>query len=963
MRFPGPPDGSEEIRILERNGERSALERFLRGTAEGAGRAVLVEGAPGIGKSTLLHWAAAAASGEGLNVLRARSTEMERRFAFGIVRQMFGDIVRHADGRESWLRAADLVPALAALGSVDDERFSEGDFAVLHSLHQLVVRYTEAHGPVVLVADDAHWGDSASLRFLAYLLPRLGGLPVLLLMSSRIPTGPEAVAVPQLAQDPDCEVVRLRPLSLSAAEDFLRVSLTRPAEPEFVDACHAVSGGNPYLLTELVRVLSAEGIEPTAANAPWVTGPGVGAVHRRVALWLQRHTESAGDVARAAAVLGPDASLGRIGAMTGLAVVDVARAVQTLEQMEFVRQVRTHCPTRSETVVEFVHPLVRAAVYESVGLDERIRAHLAAADLLRAEGLSAEHAAAHLMSTPGAGSPEHAAVLHRAGTDALRRGAPQVALDLLRRCRAEGGPADRHTALLGDLAAAAELVDTTATLGYLREMLALTTDPLERAVVTARAGIALFNTGGWEEFRSLTEQSLRELAAAAVDSDLARALEDAMQASMVTADYFAVGGSAPPQPLQGFREEPPRPGWGGRVLDALVATVDLHSCRADAPARARRALAGDELLLAWGADGAVSAAWFTLIAAEDVSVPPRLDAALERAGRHGALRNAAAARSARALVALRRGELPTAAAEAKEAARAASAANNHVITVVAHHAMAEAALDRDDLAAAEAVLSTDIVRDIVEGSFSVYSLVLKGSSCRLLQARGHLQEAADRWLELGAEYAATPLAGRNPAFLPWRTGAAACLRATGAIREARRLAEQDLAAARQWEAPSPIGRALRSLASTLPAADALPLLAESADVLQHSWARLEYARTLHAQGVVLRDRGSRSDARKALESGLALSQACGAVHLAERIRVDLRLAGGRPPRTGVLGVDSLTPRERRVGDLAAAGRSNQEISEVLFITPKTVETHLAAVYRKLTVTRRELIARGTVEEA
>lgn len=135
----------------------------------------------------------------------------------------------------------------------------------------------------------------------------------------------------------------------------------------------------------------------------------------------------------------------------------------------------------------------------------------------------------------------------------------------------------------------------------------------------------------------------------------------------------------------------------------------------------------------------------------------------------------------------------------------------------------------------------------------------------------------------------------------------------------------------------------------------LERLREAVAVLEASPAKLELARALVDLGVALRHASERSAAREPLRRGLDLAHRCGATVLAGRARDELVVAGGRPRRLLLSGVDALTASERRVAQLAATGLSNREIAQALFVTTRTVEVHLTHAYRKLGIrTRQEL---------
>jgi DNA-binding CsgD family transcriptional regulator len=127
-------------------------------------------------------------------------------------------------------------------------------------------------------------------------------------------------------------------------------------------------------------------------------------------------------------------------------------------------------------------------------------------------------------------------------------------------------------------------------------------------------------------------------------------------------------------------------------------------------------------------------------------------------------------------------------------------------------------------------------------------------------------------------------------------------------------------------------------------------------VLAGSAARLEYARSLAELGAALRRAGRRTEAREALGRALEAAEVCGAAPLVAQVMTESHAAGYRPRRHRLVGVDALTPSERRVAEIAAGGASNREIAQALFVTTKTVEVHLTSAYRKLGVSRRGELA-------
>jgi DNA-binding CsgD family transcriptional regulator len=189
--------------------------------------------------------------------------------------------------------------------------------------------------------------------------------------------------------------------------------------------------------------------------------------------------------------------------------------------------------------------------------------------------------------------------------------------------------------------------------------------------------------------------------------------------------------------------------------------------------------------------------------------------------------------------------------------------------------------------------------------------------------------------------------------IPWRSDAALAHLALGAHAEARALAAEEVTLAQAFKGPRTLGVALRAAGLTDGGRRGIELLRQAVRVLEGSGARLEHARAMADLGAALRRAGQRADSREILRPALDLAHRCGAIALTERARTELLAAGGRPRRLVLSGLDSMTPGERRVAQLAADGLSNREIAQNLFITTRTIEGHLTHVYQKLAITSRE----------
>src|SRR6266545_4484134 len=286
--------------LLERNEELARIESALAEARTGRGTFVVIEGPAGIGKTALLAAARTAAADGGMRVLRSRGTELERDFAFGVVRQLFEPPLAEA----SELERADLLQGAAGVAAgllglpgaaAADGPPSSGvdpSFAILHGLYWLCANLAGV-GPLCVVVDDAHWADAASLRYLAFLLTRLEELDAALVVATRPrEAGTDAELVTAVTTDSSADVIRLAPLSRAAIAELLAAVLGRAPDPDMVDTCLRVTRGTPFLVRELVEALSEGGI----AMATQTVG-------RSIRLRLRRLPEHAGRLARALAVL------------------------------------------------------------------------------------------------------------------------------------------------------------------------------------------------------------------------------------------------------------------------------------------------------------------------------------------------------------------------------------------------------------------------------------------------------------------------------------------------------------------------------------------------------------------------------------------------------------------------------------------------------------------------------------
>jgi ATP/maltotriose-dependent transcriptional regulator MalT len=262
-----------------------------------------------------------------------------------------------------------------------------------------------------------------------------------------------------------------------------------------------------------------------------------------------------------------------------------------------------------------------------------------------------------------------------------------------------------------------------------------------------------------------------------------------------------------------------------------------------------------------------------------------------------------------------------------------------------------ALVERGDLAAARAALA--VCPDDPLPETMAWALVIQ-SRGRLHLAAGDPPAAVGDLRDAAARF--ERLACRGPGLAWWQTDLAIALARVGNLDEARRVAEEFAGLARATGVDRFLSVAARTLAA-VSRPDQRELLLREA-VTRAADAPLDRAHALVELGAHLRRTGHRGSARDPLRLGLDLAHRLGAAPLATRAREELVAAGGRPRRPAVSGVDALTASERRVVALATEGLSNREIAERLFVTQRTVETHLGHAFAKLGVRRRDQLTLG-----
>jgi DNA-binding CsgD family transcriptional regulator len=934
--------------LIEREHELELIDGLLREASGGRGVLALAEGEAGIGKSALLAAARARARSAGLTVLAARGHDAESAFAFGGCLQLFEPVLAETRLRERLLvGAADLARPLldAARAETRADRAAGGAdriFGLLHGLYWLTANLSEER-PLMLALDDAQWLDEPSLRFLRYLAVRIDELPVALLVAWRSGEPAHAAGeLSQLAAEPGSPHLRLGPLSTSGVAQLVREEIPG-AEPQFCDACAELTGGNPLYVAELIGAMKDAGMSGRTDESPQVARLRPRAVAASVLARIARRGPEAAELARAVAVAGEGTALGRAGALAGLDPAAAAAAADALGAAGVLA---------AEEPLSFVHPLVRAAVYDDIPSAARARRHGDAARLLQLEGADPELVAAQLLRAPGMGEPWAVDVLRLAGRRALDRGVPDGAVRYLRRALDERPARSVRGHLLAECGFAARLAGAPDAFELLERAIELIGDGVERARLIMTMGQTRLDEGRMSDAAATFERGLAELAATEAE---APEIRSTLWAGREICGRFGVPSTASVDELDRLLAGREPAYDGERSVLAFIAfqrAMALEATCGEVRELARRALGDGRAFTDGDATRASVFVELALTLCEDHDVVTRVAEETRRLALvRGSVLAHATASHALAAVHYRSGRLSDAVADATAACEAVRF-GWELHQPSARATLAEALLDRGEIGPAAQALDVPDAEERWGGGTPYFYFL--AARARLAFALGRPQDALDGFR--ACDRMAGEWGARNPAIHPWRSGAALAALRLGDIDAARGFADDELADARAWGAPRPLGIALRTQGLIEGDDLGIELLQEAVAELDRSPSPVEQARALIDLGGAMRRSGRRQDARAPLRRGLDLALRRGAHALAARARDELRAAGARPRRLRLTGADALTPMERRTAALAAQGLSNREVAQNLFLTVRTIEMHLTHSYRKLGITSRTEIA-------
>jgi DNA-binding CsgD family transcriptional regulator len=909
---------------------------------------VLIEGAAGIGKTALLSVLGQQARTGGVTVLSARAGELEREFPYGVARQLFESHLHRASAtrRRRLLRGAAglAAPVLGLAGPPPAGQaglFSDASFRALHGLYWLTAGLAD-DAPLVLLVDDAQWADPATMLYLNYLGRRLDELAVLVAVALRpAEPGSPAELLTAMRELPVAEKLHPAPLSEIAVGNVIERTMRAEPDPAFRRACHSVTGGNPFLLSELLQALAGEGVEPHAAAARRIGRLGPSSISHSVFGRLATLWPEALELARAVAVLDTDAELRHAAAIAGIDRRVAESAADGLTAAQILAPGR---PLR------FAHPILREALY--LDLPERRRAadHARAARILDAEGADPDRAAVHLLVSEPAADEWVVSRLRAAAERARVHGAPAAALALLRRALDEPPPASERVAVMFELGRVARAAGDRGAAEYLREAMERTGDSRLRLRSARELATAMTFMGQIEAAVTMVEATVDVLGEEEREERLS------LEAHLLA--LASLSGSLPPRAGRRI-DRLLAGGVTGRTPAerALLACASLFRAvtmtgTGDGVVELAKRAAVDHLIVSErAADSLHSAGLVFALTVTDrhADADALLGAMSEKARENGSAIAFAMVAAQRARLELTRGNPAEAESIADSAFAVPGTLTEHPLATLVLALVEQGKVDEAQAALEEHGVGTGPASPTAWGR----SLLLARAVVHRLRSDvvGALADARDATHGYTAGQA-------YPAYRGHMSSPALAFRAAGEGGEARRLAESDLQCARGFGVPSLEGIALLVLAVVVGGERQLGLLQEAVAKLEGTPRRLDHAHALIELGAALRRANHRSDAGDPLRRGMDLAQRCGASALAEQAREELLACGARPRRLVSSGVEALTASERRVARLAADGLSNPEIAQELFLSRRTIETHLRHAYQKLEIGSREDLPRA-----
>ena len=931
---PGIRGRAAEIAVLG-----DAVDRVVSGRPA----VVLIEGEAGIGKTRLLAGVLEDARGRGMQVAAGRAEELERTRPFGLVAAAFGCVRSSPDPRRAAI-AALLATRGGDRGPITVTSDPGLRFRAVDAFADLAEELALA-GPLVIGVDDLQWADPSSLLTLAAVSRRLAYLPVALIGCLRpSPRIPELDRLAGLLLDAGGRILAVRGLTERAVAELVAEAVAAVPGPGLLAGISGAAG-NPLFVTELLGALAQEGAIETAggrAEVAEVTLPPT--LRLTILRRLSFLSEDSLQALRAASILGSSFTVTELS-------VTMARPALELSVV-LAEGIAGRVLEEYGAVIRFRHDLIRDAIYEDLPLSVRRGLHREAGQRLARTGAPALQVAEQLARGAGQGDAEAIGWLTRAAREAAAR-SPDVAADLLERAAGLMAPADPgRDRLLAERASSLMVSGRNAdALAACRSLLDRDLDPQVDGPVRICLGRALLAQGQVRDALRELEQAGSspalpgaERAAAWAWAGFARmslgdldgaaaSAEQARSAAAAAADHLTV--SVAMTTLARVSES------RGHLRDALQITDEAMHLADESPGRLGhrypiRATRGHILIELGRPEEARSALGAGMRISEEIGV--RWPLLLYQG-----------------FLALERfitGEWDDAIAELEASFELA----DEIQTVVAraHGILSLISLHRNDLSRAEEAADA-AARDLARWGPGYLTTWAAWPRALIQEAGGELGQA------LATMTGAWDTCARLGLALDYPAVGADLVRlalASGDIGRARDASAAVTEVAARNEVPWMTGAALRCQG----------LIEDDAEILQAAAGAcaggsrpLGLALACEDAGAAFARQGRLDRARPLLDQALGIYERLGAARDLARAEATLREAGIRRGRRGTrgrpqIGWASLTPAEHAVAGLVAEGLSNPQIGERLYISRRTVQTHLAHMFAKLDIATRAQLA-------
>jgi DNA-binding CsgD family transcriptional regulator len=931
---------SARVPLIGRDAELAVVLDRLEAAAAGSGQVVLVEGEAGIGKTHLVAEALREAQRQGVRVLTAAGDQLESTRPFGPLIQVLG--------LRAWT-AGDAHEALGRLlyAAAPDRGGPELSFLVVDAIVDLVEQMT-SDGPVAIAIDDLHWADAGTLVALRSLARTAGSLPLALIAGYRpTPRSTELEQVIDGLRSSGATHVSLGPLRGHSVTALVRrVSNAAPGPRLLAQAEGAV--GNPFFVIELVDSLIDQGVLTVDDGIVELrAGTRTSALPATVLRRLHILDAATFQVMRMASVLGTRFAADDLSAFTGRSTSELLPALD--------QAINARVLEDAGDSLTFRHDLIRETIYSDVPAAVRAGLHRDAARALAAAGAPVDRVAYHYAIAATPGDTEAVSWLERAAADSVSR-SPATAAELLGRAvelatTAELGR-DRLLAARANALAWAGRFDEAEAVA--REALLWAGDDAVRTDVRHGLVSALFWQG---RFRDYVEHAERAIAAG---------LASEREAFVLAAASLGHGVMGRIDRAEHLALEALALGRATGDVGAVVVAVGVQAFVAVLQARFDDALEGAREGVATADGGGAESHRFGALGNLGLALmeSDQHDEAVEvlRRGLRRNEENGTGWDTAMMHMALGychelAGDWDDAGAVLETALAIASDTGTHFHLSLAYALLASIALHRDDAEAAARHL------DAAEREFA-YTGTLFGID-RVALSRALL-----------AESRGAPDVALNILTNIWRAAAASGViwmaRYLGPdlVRLALTAGARDMAeemtvatehAARIAHVAAFDGAALRCRGLV---ESSVEILLESVDAYRRGPRKLALALACEDAAVALGRRQRREEAESLFDEAGAIYQSLGArwdERRAAAARKDLGLRARRPapprPRSGW---DSLTPTERRVTALVGEGLTNREIAGRMFVSRRTVETHVAHVFTKLGQSNRSQLATEAV---